>query len=274
MFWIEAAVLSDARYRLQASGDLRDWVDVNDEVSGQFSYRFDRAEVTKRFFRLTPWTPPDSPIILVLIGDSTAADLASNDGRSAGWGEGIHGYFKPNVRFVNLAQPRQSTKVFLDSDEKAKLLVIKPDFVIVQFGRFDAFGDAPSKTTLQEYTDNLKTIVQTVRGFKGTPILITPVVPRIFDDEEKVLPALEDRSAAVKDVAAGSQTDLINLNQLSMDLFNRLGDSASFYISWSDKDPYHFSLKGAEVIAELVVNALPDSLRTRLVAEIKRPPEP
>lgn len=273
-FWIEAGAPPDTRYRLQTSGDLQDWVNINDEVSGQFSYRFDSAGVTKRFFRLTPWAPPDPPITLVLIGDSTVADFVSNDGRSAGWGEGIHGYFKPNVRVVNLGQPRQSTKVFLDSAEKAKLLVIKPDFVLVQFGRFDAFGDPPSVTTLQEYADNLKTIVQTVRGFNGTPILITPVVPRIFDEKGKVLPALEDRSAAVKDVAAGSQTDLIDLNQLSLDLFNQLGDSASFYISWSDKDPYHFSLEGAEVIAGLVVNALPDSLRTRLVAKIKPPPEP
>ena len=59
--WIEATAPADTRYALQASGELRDWVDLNDEVWGQWSYRLDDVGSSKRFFRLTPWTPPPSP---------------------------------------------------------------------------------------------------------------------------------------------------------------------------------------------------------------------
>lgn len=147
------------------------------------------------------------------------------------------------------------------------MLAIKPDFVLVQLGRVDAVG-CPGDlymTTIQEYADNLKTIVQTVRGFNGTPILISPAVPRLFDEKGKVLPALEDRSAAMRYVAVGSQTQFIDLNQLSRDLFNALGETGSAYISWSEKDPVHFSLEGAKVMAGLVVDALPNILRLYVV---------
>lgn len=103
-----------------------------------------------------------------------------------------------------------------------------------------------------------------IRGFSGTPILITPPAPRIFDGHGKVLPVFEQRCAVVRNVAAELQTDLTDLNRLSMDLFNQLGDSGSAYIT-RPEDPYHFSPEGWEVIAGLVVKALPNSLRPYLV---------
>lgn len=51
---------------------------------------------------------------------------------------------------------------------------------------------------------------------------------------------------------------------LSTDLFNQLGESESAYISMGT-DLDHFSPEGAEVIAGLVVKALPNSLRRYLV---------
>src|ERR1051325_2931581 len=180
-FWVEAATPPDTTYRLQASANLHLWVDLNDAVSGQASNQLDFSRVSQRFFRLTPWTPPAPPITIVLLGDSTVADFTSNLSLFSGWGQGMYRYFKPNVRVVNLAMPGLSSKEFLasDSDEKAKMLAIKPDFVLEQFGMVDDFGNDSEKTTLQEFADNLKTIVQIVRGFNGIPILITPRVHRI-----------------------------------------------------------------------------------------------
>ena len=78
--------------------------------------------------------------------------------------------------------------------------------------------------------------------------------------------------AVVRNVAAELQTPLIDLNKLSIDMFNKLGKSESEYIWWPGKDFLHFSEKGAQVIAGLVVNALPDSLGTYLVPGILDPP--
>ena len=273
-FWIEAAAPPNIRYVLQASGNLHLWVDINDEVRGQLSSRFDSAGVRKRFFRLTPWTPPAPSIILVLIGDSTVADFIINNCWFNGWGQGIYGYFKPNVRVVNLAMPAYSTKRFLYEAEMTTMLKIRPDFVLVQFGLMDEYPTSTAQITLQEYEDNLKTIVQTIRGFNGTPILITLSSGRLFDDQGKVIPTVPDRCAVMKKVAAELKTHLIDLNQLTMDLFNELGKSGSAYLAWNYIDLYHYSDQGARVIAGLVVNALPDSLGPYLVGIFNPPPKP
>jgi lysophospholipase L1-like esterase len=255
-------------YRLQASGEFHDWEDFGDQVSGPLSYRLDR-DGTNRFFRLRTWTTEDAPITLVMIGDSTVADFAINNNWFSGWGQGIYGYLKPNVRVVNLARAGNSTKFFLNSNEMQTMLRIKPDFVLVHFGFADTHWPGVDfldhVTTITEYEANLKTIVQKIRDFKGTPIMMTPVNARIFSDQNIVFPLLQEQCGAVKNVAAASQTYVIDLNLLSRNLFNKLGDNGSAYISWSDTDLVHFSLEGADVIAGLVVKAFPNILRPQVV---------
>jgi lysophospholipase L1-like esterase len=265
---IEAAAPPDTRYVLQASGNLRLWADINDEVSGEVSNRLDLAGVKQRFFRLAPWTPPPPPIRVVLLGDSTVA-------HEIGWGIGISGYFKPTVQVANLAQPGCSTKLFLTSIELWQMRVIKPEFVLLQYGWIDSVGCGGDLyrcgTTLQEYEGNLRTIVQYIREFNGTPILITPPDPKQFDDKGKVVrhAALHDHIAVLKKVAAELQTYLIDLNRLSADLLNELGESESTYILRSDADRVHYSPVGAQVISGLIVNALPDNLGPYLDGNFK-----
>jgi lysophospholipase L1-like esterase len=273
-FMIEAVVPPDTRYVLQTSADLRLWEDINDQVSGVVLTRLDIAEGTQRFYRLTLWTAPLPPIKVVLLGDSTVADFASNLNWFNGWGQGIYGYFKPNVRVVNLAYPGHSTRRFLASDEKMKMIAIKPDFVLVEFGLIDEFGTADDqRTTLKEYGDNLKAIVQTIRDFNGTPILITPQAQRFFDENDKVIPIYQERYAVMKEVAVELETHLIDLNRLSIDLLNGLGKDGSEHLWWGT-DYLHFSDHGAQVIAGLVVNAFPDSLKAYVVGTATPQPKP
>jgi len=257
--WVGATAPPETRYVFQASENLRNWVDLDYAVWGALSHRIDNPSFAKRFFRLTPWVPLE-PIVVVLIGDSTVSDFMGFYG--TGWGRGIYDDFKPDATVVNLAWPGLSTKIYLTSEQHAKLLLIKPDFVLIQFGHADVYGCTGGQctTTLAEYADNLKAIVGAIRGFDGLPILMTPPAQRAFGVDGKVLPVYADRSSAVRDVAFDLQTDIVDLNQLSTDLFNQLGDSGSAYISMgSDLD--HFSIEGAEVIAGLVVGALPNSLQ-------------
>ena len=107
------------------------------------------------------------------------------------------------------------------------------------------------------------------------PILITPPVAREFDDQGAVIliPTFEQRCSIMKNVADELQTPLIDLNQMSIELFNKLGDSASAYIT-PPANPAHFSLPGAQVFAQMVVNALPDSLGTYLTGIFDPLPKP
>lgn len=262
---VEATAPSDSRYVLQTSDDMGAWTDINDQIWGWFSYRFDEAGVPRRFFRLIPWAEPPPPITLVLLGDSTVADLVSNGNWFSGWGQGIYGYFTPDAQVVNLAYPCYSSGVILGAAEKWKMLAIKPAFVLVQFGLVDWVGcQGSNKTTLEEYETNLRTLVEVIRSFDGVPVLITPPTWRRFDARGSVTPVLLDRSEVVRRLATELQTHLVDLNQLTTDLFNQLGPQASAYIS-CDRDDVHYSLEGAEVIAGLVVKALPGELQKYVV---------
>jgi lysophospholipase L1-like esterase len=262
---VQGSAPLDTRYALQESGDLVSWVDLDDEVWGHVSNRVDILATTHRFFRLAPWVEPP-PIIIMLLGDSTVADFVSNNSRFNGWGQGMYGYFKENAQVLNFAMPGFSSENFLLSEEHGRMLAIKPNYVLVEFGLIDAFGSTEEqRTTLEEFAANLKTIVETVRGFNGTPILITPQAMRFYEPNGQIQSRYVDRNAVIEEVALELQVHLIDLHRLSVDLLNGLGKSGSEYIWANGTDYLHFSTEGAKVIAGLVVNKLPNSLRPYLV---------
>ncbi|MEO8429200.1 MAG: GDSL-type esterase/lipase family protein, partial [Verrucomicrobiota bacterium] len=203
---------------------------------------------------------------LVMLGDSMVADFASNDYRFAGWGQGIYSNMMSNVRVANLSEPYQSTLTFLYSIQKDNLLAIQPDFVLIQFGWVDAGPTLGFHTDIADYEANLKTIVQMIRDFKGTPILVTPPNPRWFDLTGKIIPAMQIRTDVVRNVAAEMQTYLIDLDQLLTNLYNELGPSESIAeIASNPDDGAHFSPQGADIIARLVVDAFPGILRSQVL---------
>jgi hypothetical protein len=215
-YTVKATAPSDNPHALQGTANMHLWVDLNEEVAGSFSYDFDSSRLAEEYFRLKPSTPPADPIRVLLIGDSMSSDCC-------GWGIGMPQYFKDNVTFVNYATPWVSTKVFLQSAEWDKMLLIKPDYVLIQFAWMDESTDPDRSTTLPEFKENLRTIVEAVRSFNGVPILITLHAPRRFDASGHVLPSEESRNNAVREMSAELQTPLIDLYKLSKDLFNKLG---------------------------------------------------
>ena len=265
--FIQVKAPTNARYKLQESVNLSLWVDKEDDEYGPLTVPFDRINNTKRFFRPAPWAEPSPPIIIVLIGDSTMADLVNNGYWFCGWGQGIYGYFKSNVRVVNLAMPGHGTKTFLSSAECTKMVVIRPNYVLMQYGFMDEKdADLSRRTTLDEFAANLRLIVKNIHSFNGEPIFISQPVIRTFDNKGKVIQVFAERCMVMKNVAAEFKAHFINLNQMSINLYNELGESGSAFMK-SDvaNDIYHYSQKGALMIAGLVVNSLPNSLETYLI---------
>ena len=260
---LEATAPTNFAYRIQASTNHTDWEDISDQAAGLFSFFVDPA-TDHRFFRLRTWPTEDAPTTVIMIGDSTMADFASNLEQFSGWGQGMHDEFKPNVRFLNFGTPVQSSESFLVSIQRQNLELIKPEFVIVQFGMVDQYP-MEIQTTIPEYEANLRTIVQMIRNFNGTPILVTPMPVRVFQNDGRVRPWLPDRCEVVRKVASELQTYLIDLNTLISDLFNELGPVDSAYIAWPG-DESHFSIAGAETISDVFVEALPEILKSQAVA--------
>lgn len=261
---LEAMSSLDLGYRLQASADNETWEDIGDQASGPFSCWIDSTSDRKRFFRLRTWPIEETPVSLVMVGDSTVADFTANSEKFYGWGQGIYDYLKPSVQALNLAAPAQSSESFLSSRERAQMVLVHPDFVLVQFGMMDTWEEEGLYTTLAQYEANLKEIVQAIRDFQGTPILVTPPVPGYFDAAGKVLPYLEDRSAVVRKVSRDLQTYLIDLNKLSKELFEKLGPAETARLTRSDADRTHFTLAGAKAVAALVANAFPKILYSQV----------
>jgi lysophospholipase L1-like esterase len=268
-YWIEASAPANNPQTLQASANLHLWADILDPVQGQYSSQLDGMAVAQRYFRLVPSAPPAPPIVVMLLGDSTTADYT-------GWGGGMYGYFKPNATVVNYAMPADSTSEFLQqSDELDKMLLVEPNDVLIAYGLVDASSGDPDRfTTLEEFQTNLVTICQIVRGFQGVPILVTLLATRNFDESGMVSPLFPDRTAVIKEVAAELQTPLIDLSQLSVDLFNQLGPSGTQFMNYSSSDHVHLSPAGAVIVARLVVNALPDALGPYLTGIFDPPPVP
>jgi len=109
--------------------------------------------------------------------------------------------------------------------------------------------------------------VEEARAAGATPVLVTPMHRRRFDEHGKATRELLPYAEAMKIVAKEKAVDLVDLHTASGILFEKLGDAGSADLSCSTTDRTHFSEKGAKAIAGLVLNLLPvaePSLKTLL----------
>ena len=268
--WIEAKALAGEAQTLQVSADLHFWTDLNSSITDTYSIEVTNNWVARKYFRMVPTAPDPAPIRLAVIGDSLSSDCC-------GWGGGLSAYFKPSMTVVNYAQPWTSTKVFLQSSEYDKLTLIKPNYVLIQFGWFDGSGDPDRSATPAEFAANLRTIVEVTRGFGGVPVLVTVHAARSWDGNGKLVAADHGYNAITKQVAAEVKTPVIDLYQLTSELFTKLGKSGCefmLFTPFGPEDTMHFSALGAQYVAQTVVNALPESLAAYVVGNLEHPPEP
>jgi lysophospholipase L1-like esterase len=152
--------------------------------------------------------------------------------------------------------------------------VIQPEYVFIQYGYLDGSTDPDRRTTIEEFKENLRTIVQMVLGFKGVPVLVTLHAARYFDSQGHPIPIWQDRIEVTREVAAEFKTPLIDLNKSSLALLDELGpDGSAFMQLWAD-DLWHVTPLGAHYLARLVVNDAPPSLGPYLQGIFELPPKP
>lgn len=265
-YLIEANAPADNPHSLQASENLHLWVDIQEQVQQPYSLALENPRDSARYYRFTP-TVEAPPIRVVLIGDSMTADCC-------GWGAGIYTYFKPNATVVNYSQPWTSTKVFLQSAEMEKMLLVKPNYVLIQFAWSDGGIDPDRGTSPDEFAENLRTIVRTVRGFNGIPILITLHAARAWDAQANLIPTDHPYNLQTKAVAAEFNAPLIDLYQITRALFTELGPTGVGFMEWAPGDVMHSSPLGAVYISRALTHALPDALGPYLTGIFEPPPKP
>jgi lysophospholipase L1-like esterase len=110
------------------------------------------------------------------------------------------------------------------------------------------------------------------RARGARPVLATSVERRKFDAAGKALPTHGEYPAAMRALAKEEQVTLLDIQALSIALWQRLGvEETKKYFNWTatEQDNTHFNPPGAIAVARLVAREL---LRTRVLApnEVRR----
>ena len=142
--------------------------------------------------------------------------------------------------------------------------------VLIQFGHNDgSIGKTERYVDEQGYKEFLRLYVSQTRLKKAIPILLTPVARNYPWKNEKLENVHGNYPDAVQEIAREMDVPLIDLNQLSQDLFTKKGRQyvsenyfmnlpANTYDAYPEgqKDNTHFQIEGGEAVAQLVFDAL------------------
>ncbi len=189
--------------------------------------------------------------IVALIGDSTVTD-------SVGWGKAFAGQCNDKTTVLNFAVGGRSSKSWYNEKRLPAVLEAKPDYVLIQFGHNDQPGKGPARETdpASTYRDYLKIYIKAFREIGATPILVSSVARRRFDDRGKIASTLTPWAEAAKAVAREMDVPFVDLYTASVKLHNELGREASMAFNPKEGDTSHFNKQGADVIAGLIARGL------------------
>ncbi len=219
-------------------------------------------------FALLALTSPPTKITVYLIGDSTMADKRVSAFPETGWGTPFKTFFDSSVVVDNHARNGRSTKSFIAENLWQPIAdnLRKGDYVFIQFGHND---EAKSKgeryATPDQYKDNLRKFVAETRKKGATPVLLSPVTRRRFDDQGSILETHPEYSPLVKEVALETKTPFIDLDAKSRALLQRFGKENSKYLFLQLEprehpnypngrdDNTHFNELGARLVAQIVL---------------------
>jgi lysophospholipase L1-like esterase len=213
--------------------------------------------------------PAAGKIRIVLAGDSTVTD-------KAGWGKGFVNCLKDDVQCINLSKGGRSSKSFIAEGSWKKVLELKPDYVLIQFGHNDQPGHSADIQTDPQttYRAFMNQYVDEARAAGIKPVLVTSLSRRQWGEDGKIHSTLEPNAAVVKEIAAEKKAPLIDLHARSVELYERLGKEKVLELSpRKNADPNtvnsdtakaenqgydgtHLNAKGSEVIGPIVAEEL------------------
>ncbi|MDP1512695.1 rhamnogalacturonan acetylesterase [Paenibacillus sp. CMAA1739] len=215
--------------------------------------------------------PAPQSLRLFLAGDSTVTDQGLSGYPYTGWGQALPALFKHDVCVDNHAVSGRSSKSFVDEGRLDAILgeMKAGDFLFIQFGHNDQKPD-PQRATepFTTYKEHLRLYIDGARSKGGTPVLITPVHRRYFNEDGTLSDTHGDYITAVRELAEEANVPLIDLSARTQELYEKLGpeDSKELfmwllpgeYMNFSGglEDNTHFHEHGAIRIANMVARAV------------------
>ena len=259
---------------------------------------------------LTAAMPDKTTTIFVIGDSTAANKDTTGGKVERGWGMMLQNCFDADYIVVdNHAVNGRSSKSFLDEGRWDKVLSkIRPgDYVIIQFGHNDEKAQPERHTDPgSTFDDNLARYVRETREHGGIPVLMNPVVRRNFlvkapviaDDEQLRTSTFSDGVKMVegdtlidthglyrvtpRNVARLMNCHFIDANQITQDLEQGLGREASKKLHmWfrpgeepsvpqGKQDNTHYNIYGAQVVADLLADALCEEIPLLKAYRIKK----
>jgi lysophospholipase L1-like esterase len=201
-----------------------------------------------------------SEITILLVGDSTVATYKPDDERQ-GWGGELGRCFDDRVHIINRARNGRSSKSFRAEGLWDEAMKSKADYVLIQFGHNDNPGKSADRATNAapdgDFRENLRRYVTDVRAKGAKPVLVTPTSRRIYAKNGLIdlTDANTPYAEATRAVAKEMNVPLLDLNQQTRDLFDRMGEGPSSWIQ-PEGDRTHFTVRGARRLAALATETL------------------
>ena len=259
---------------------------------------------------LTAAMPDKTTTFFVIGDSTAANKDTTGGKVERGWGMMLQNCFDADYIVVdNHAVNGRSSKSFLDEGRWDKVLSkIRPgDYVIIQFGHNDEKAQPERHTDPgSTFDENLARYVRETREHGGIPVLMNPVVRRNFlvkapviaDDEQLRTSTFSDGAKMVegdtlidthglyrvapRNVARLMNCHFIDANQITHDLEQGLGREASKKLHmWfrpgeepsvpqGKQDNTHYNIYGAQVVADLLADALCEEIPLLKAYRIKK----
>jgi lysophospholipase L1-like esterase len=213
-------------------------------------------------------TPAPTATTVFLAGNSTVVNQEEEPWAS--WGQMLPRFLGPGVAVANHAESGLTLGSFLGSKRLDKVLsVMKPgDYLFIEFGHNDQKDKGENAGAWKSYTERLHQFVQETKKKGGIPVIVTSTSRRRFGPDGKVENTLGDFPAAARKVAEEEKVALIDLNAMTAQLYEALGEEDSkkalaHYpantFPGQEKalaDNTHFNTYGAYEIAKCVVEGI------------------
>jgi lysophospholipase L1-like esterase len=215
-------------------------------------------------------TPVTTIPVIYLAGDSTVTDQDVEPWAS--WGQFITNYFDDKVVVANYAVSGSALSSFKSSNRLKKInSLIKPgDYLFIEFAHNDEKLKGPENTAWESYSKYLTEYVETARNKGAIPVLVTPTQRRAFNPDGTLKPTHGDFPDAIRAVAKKLNVPLIDVTQMTTQLYEKWGDDMSrkAFVQYPAntfpgqekalEDNTHFNSFGANEIALCVIKGIRD----------------
>ncbi|MBR4733632.1 MAG: rhamnogalacturonan acetylesterase [Lachnospiraceae bacterium] len=198
---------------------------------------------------------------ILYAGDSTVKFNRFDSYPQTGISQGLLLYLKDDVFLRSFAENGRSTKSFIDEGrlQEIEKTIAEGDVFLIQFGHNDAKMDDPLRYTeaYGSFQENLKLMADVARKVGAWPVLITPVARRYFDKDGQFLGGSHgEYPKAMKELAERENVPCIDLNAISENYLECVGDLASRPMYVYPKDNTHLTYHGAAIYAGMIAREI------------------